>query len=239
MNQYKSSIQLKNLAKDKLMGKYGPAILAYFLLQLITNALSWFSNLMLPATIAGNILSTILSLVISIVGGVLSIGFTLFFLNMACGQPFVTSDLFYGFREQPNKCLILSLVFALINTLCLLPYQIFSIMFLRTNNVTWGILTMVTMAIGLLVYVPLTLAISQAYFLVLDFPNYSAGETLKKSISIMKGHKARLFYLQVSFLPLMILCLFTCCIGFLWLMPYMQMTMTLFFLDLMNPAKKD
>ncbi len=52
---------------------------------------------------------------------------------------------------------------------------------------------------------------------------------------MMKGHKRRLFRLELSFLPLMLLCVLSFGIGFLWLNPYMQMTYTCFFLDLMNP----
>ena len=51
---------------------------------------------------------------------------------------------------------------------------------------------------------------------------------------IMKGHRARLFYIQVSFLPLALLCMFTMGIGLLWLYPYMNSTLTHFYLDLMD-----
>ena len=44
----------------------------------------------------------------------------------------------------------------------------------------------------------------------------------------------RLFLLELGFLPPMLLCVLSLGIGFLWLEPYMQMTYTYFFLDLMN-----
>ena len=53
----------------------------------------------------------------------------------------------------------------------------------------------------------------------------------------MKGQRMRLFLLELGFLPLMLLCILSFGIGFLWLQPYMQMTHTCFFLDLMNPRK--
>ena len=53
----------------------------------------------------------------------------------------------------------------------------------------------------------------------------------------MKGNRKRLFLLELSFLPLMLLCILSFGIGFLWLEPYMQMTYTHFFLDLMNPRE--
>ena len=71
----------------------------------------------------------------------------------------------------------------------------------------------------------------QAYYLLLDFPQYNAMELMKLSFRIMKGHKWELFCLQMSFLPLGFLCLLSFGIGSLWLVPYMNMTQTLYFLD--------
>ena len=53
----------------------------------------------------------------------------------------------------------------------------------------------------------------------------------------MKGKKLRLLYLEFSFLPLLLLSILSFGIGLLWLQPYMQMTYTFFFLDLMNPRR--
>ena len=81
------------------------------------------------------------------------------------------------------------------------------------------------------------LVFSQCFYLMLDFPDYSAEQLLRSSMQVMRGHKGRLFYLHVSFLPLLLLALLSCGVGMLWIRPYMQMTYTCFFLDLMNPGK--
>ena len=54
----------------------------------------------------------------------------------------------------------------------------------------------------------------------------------------MKGHKGRLFYIGLSFIPLKLLAILSLGIGFLWVYPYQYMTQTLFFLDLMNPQEE-
>ena len=51
-------------------------------------------------------------------------------------------------------------------------------------------------------------------------------------------HKWELFCLQMSFLPLGFLCLLSFGIGTLWLVPYMNMTQTLYFLDLMQNERQ-
>lgn len=239
MNHYKSSTELKNLAKDKLTGKYGSAILVIFLVHVITFVVSNIISMVIPATTAGFFLNLVVTLAVSAILGVFNAGTALFFLNAACGQPYSLNNLLYGFREQTNKCLAISSVLALVSFVCLTPYQIFTTFYLHTLSLNWMMAALLSMAVGMVIYVPISLALSQSFYLILDYPSLTAMETLKMSIRVMKGHKGRLFYIQVSFLPLMLLCVFTCCIGFLWVIPYMQMTSTFFFLDLMNPAKYD
>ncbi len=51
-----------------------------------------------------------------------------------------------------------------------------------------------------------------------------------KSIKIMKGHKWELFVLGFSFLGWIVLSILTLGIGFLWLLPYMQVTFRIYYL---------
>ena len=66
---------------------------------------------------------------------------------------------------------------------------------------------------------------------MIDNDNLSALEALQKSARLMKGHKGRLFYIDISFLGLMILSIFSCYIGMLWIYPYIIMTEAFFYLD--------
>ena len=54
------------------------------------------------------------------------------------------------------------------------------------------------------------------------------------SRQIMKGHKGRLFYISISFLPLYLLGIFSFFIAFLWLLPYTNTVMANFYMDLMK-----
>lgn len=236
MNKYRSSAELKSLAKDKLAGKYSSAIIA----MVIVTGLPYLISYMLPTGgYVWTILSFVVSAIVSVIAGVLQFGLNFMFLNMACDQPFSSADIYYGFRNNLDKVVKVSIVQTAVSIIPLLPYQIFMLLYLNTQDLTWYILTMLTLAIGLVIYVPLSLGISQSYYLLLDFPDYSAKQILQTSCKIMKGNMGRLFYLQASFLPLMFLGCLSMMIGLLWIMPYMQMTQTLFFLDLMNPQKKD
>ena len=55
-------------------------------------------------------------------------------------------------------------------------------------------------------------------------------EALKASTHAMKGHIWQYLMLELSFVPLLFLSLFTLYIGLLWLMPYMQFTETAFYM---------
>ena len=245
--QYKTSSELKNAAKDSLTGKYGSSILIIFLSGLISFAAAFFISqlsVMTELSIYGisgqsnisvvSVIFFLISLVTSIVLGLLELGVNLFFLNIACGQTASISNLFYGFRTQSNKALAVSAAIVLLNNVCLTPYQEFMIQYLNTLQEKWLAAMLVSAVIGMIIYVPLSLSLSQSFYLLLDFPDRKARDILKLSMRLMKGQKRRLFYIQASFIPLMLLCVLTLGIGFLWLYPYMQMTYTHFFLDLMR-----
>ena len=84
----------------------------------------------------------------------------------------------------------------------------------------------------------LTLPFFPVFYMVLDFPDWSATTILKKSFEVMSGNKLRLFLLYVSFVPSFLLSIFTCCIPLIWVIPYMSMAETDFYLDMMSVRNK-
>ena len=251
MIQYISRAALKDKARDQMAGRYGNAILLSICRGLIVFSLSFavsmtFSMIVTVRVLMGGngdtslteyLLLTACTTLLSIFAGVFQTGITLFYLNTACNRPATIANLFYGFKYLFKKSLGISAVLILLNTACTLPFDICYFL-LRSEKgydaVTMAILCIVLMVIGMCIYIPLALGLSQSYYLLLDFPQYSATELMKLSFRIMKGHKWELFCLQLSFLPLGLLCLLSFGIGTLWLMPYMSMTQTLYFLDLMQ-----
>lgn len=251
MKQYKKSYELKNAAKDMLDGKYGGAVLILFLSFLISQAAQLFINMVASTTMntvyfttgsagAASAVSFLFDLVLlaaGIVLGAMNAGITLYFLNIACGQPFSIGNLFYGFRTDSQKILTIAGAISLCQAVCLWPGQYLARQYLDTKELQVLLYALAVMAAGLCVYIPVSLGIAMSFYLMLDFPQNSARQTLSLCWRVMKGHRGRLFYLELSFLPLMLLCVLSFGIGFLWLEPYMQMTYTCFFLDLMKPEE--
>ncbi|MBQ2802800.1 MAG: DUF975 family protein [Lachnospiraceae bacterium] len=252
MKQNYSIAQLKDTAKEKLTGKYGSAaLMEIFQNTLFISALLIFNTFLSlftlgfaasdgsVGTVIGFVIPYLANFCSSVLAGVMNTGIALFFLNAACGRTCATVNLLYGYQYLFQKSVTLSAVTVLINSICLLPYDIFTYQFQLTGSSQTAIAMVASLLIGMVIYTPISLALSQTYFLLLDFPSYSAKEILQLSIRIMKGRKKQLFVLQLSFLPIMLLGALTLGIGNLWINPYMMMTMALYFLHIMKPAEND
>lgn len=257
MKQYKSFSDLKNIAKDKLTGKYGNAMMVSTLMPLSFCFVVLFPLAMLtliPFIIiseigdlddASVVVFLLLCYLALIFGGILTsmfrLGITLFFLKTACKQHGKLSDLFFGFIWQLKKSFIYSVISSLMIHVIMLPFEFFLLAIIAGVRTTLTITAVIiSFILGMLIYLPLKLSLSQYYFLLLDFPKQKASELLKMSMHIMSGHKWRLLQLRLSFLPLQLLSVLSAGVGFLWVIPYQKMTYTLFFLDLMAPeVKKD
>lgn len=78
-------------------------------------------------------------------------------------------------------------------------------------------------------------AYSMAYYVKVDNPEYDWRQCIKGSKELMRGHKWQLFVLDLSFIGWAIVCLFTFGIGYLWLIPYMQVSRTQFYNSICPP----
>lgn len=76
------------------------------------------------------------------------------------------------------------------------------------------------------------LGYSMTFYILADEPELKAEEALRKSKAMMDGYKLKLFYLDLRFFLLAFLCILTLGIGFLWLIPYVNVTTALFYEDI-------
>ena len=242
---------LKNSAKTLMAGKYYFAIMTLIfsgMLTLLFNRFTYNLNSRICLTLMDMLnmsenspmiiaLSYVLPLVMSIVLGILQIGMCLFFLNIVTGRPFYTFDLLYGYLHEFGKSFRLSGVLTLLSFVCFLPFDILLDIYQSGYRMSAELLLILAslQLVLLLIYVPVSLALSQAFYVYLDYPDLSATEILKMSMKIMKGKKRQLFYVRLSFLPLFLLVLVTFGLGLFWFLPYYHVTMSLYYLDLMKP----
>jgi uncharacterized membrane protein len=76
------------------------------------------------------------------------------------------------------------------------------------------------------------LSYSMVFYIFADDKSLKPGELLRASKKMMDGYKEKLFYLCLRFLLLALLCILTLGIGFLWLVPYVHVTMAKFYEDI-------
>lgn len=137
---------------------------------------------------------------------VLGFGITILFLNlMQYGETPKLDNLFDGFKQYGHT----------LGTMLLMWVYI----------ILWS----------LLFYIP---GIIKSYsyamtpYILRDEPQLGADEVITRSMQMMRGHKMKLFLLDLSFIGWEILNILTLGIGSLWLIPYMQSSRAAFYLDL-------
>lgn len=246
MNRFKSSAELKASAREHMIGHYGTAMGATILMGLLIGLITMVAFLLTsPFGLVSMIIYQVIAFLISILAGLFTSGLTYLYLKLACGRPASVGDLFYGFRLCPDKALLIQGWITVITYLATLPQLVVSYrmsrILLQGNGLLYPEEAMelllplaLTTILAEVVSVMLSLLYGQAFYLLHDFPQYSAVELLKKSRRLMVHHKGRFFYLLVSFLPMLLLGVLSSGLALLWVLPYMQATQTEFFLDLIK-----
>ena len=236
MNFYKTTTQLKTEARGLMLEKYGTYIAALAFMELILIGITSVISFVLPAdTIWGTILEFVLSLIVDLIGAVFSLGLIHFTLNICRNQPYKVSDILHGFSSHPDKAIITCFLFGVAELVCLLPTILFGILFYITENMVLMLVTSVFLVIGMILVVIIHVTYDFMYYLMLDYPNATLKECFHYCGEVMKGHRVRLFYLRASFLPLYLLSILSMGIGFLFILPYENVAVAKFYLDVFHP----
>lgn len=110
---------------------------------------------------------------------------------------------------------------------------LFSCMSQMKTAIFVKLLTVVYVILGyILLIIPgimATYSYSMANFVLADNPDMTAREALRESKRIMKGHRWRLFCLEMSFIGLVLISILTVGIGFIWSVPYMNASYAAFY----------
>ena len=154
-------------------------------------------------------LASIASILIT---GPLALGLVMFYLPFARGGSPEVSALFSGF-DQFFKAIAAQILMSLFILL-------------------WMLLLIVPGIVAAYRY-------SMTFYLLHDHPDLGPLEAIRRSKEMMAGNKWKLFCLQWRFFGWALLCILTCGIGFLWLMPYMQVSQANFYDDLRGRRQKE
>ena len=217
---------LKGEARNALLGHIGTIVGANLLYSVITYGLSFLVSAFLPATLFGEVLAEIFSIILGILYGVLQYGLITIYMNLQYGQTAKVSDLFSGFHENSDKIILVEAYLVIIETLLLLPSL--AAYYLIPGDFGYGVYIALNALAGIIFfYIQLHYLLS--LYILLDFPDMEWRDVLKKSRTMMKGWKKRWFYVELSFLPLYLLSILTFGISAILVMGYEQATLAAFY----------
>ncbi len=225
---------IKGRARSALHGKYGVPMVCLMILVAVYIVVSSPFNysIMINQQRSSMIIYAIANILLFLVLFEAGIGFTYINLKIARNQRPAVSDLIYAFRNRPDRFISVFLVKEGIFFICLLPS--FIMMFMPVTGDTFAAYTAigaVLSAIGCIVGVILTVRFTLTELLMIDHPEYSGMDALRKSMSLMKGRNGSMIYIYASFIGYSMLCILSFNIGFLWVVPYMSESVCCFYLD--------
>ena len=139
-----------------------------------------------------------------IISGPFALGLSYFSLSISRNQDPKLENIFKGFNNFGTAlaAYLLMLLFTLL----------------------WTLLLIIPGIIAIISY-------SMTFYILADDNSIGAMDAIDKSKKMMDGYKLKYFYLGLRFFGLGLLCILTLGIGFLWLMPYMQVSMAKFYDD--------
>jgi len=200
-------------ARETLQGNWGIAVGFSFLYIMLTQLCQLpmqfmqIIGMLLPEEL--RIIFTIIIVVLMVVviyaiSGALQLGQSRFFLDVVRGEMLGIGRLFYGFK------------------------------YFKKAACTYLLMLLIIMLWTLLLIIPGIMAsfsYGMTFYVLADNPDMSTLEVLAFSKKIMYGNRFKLFMLGLRFIGWSILSIFTCYIGFLWLMPYMSTSFAAFYED--------
>ena len=246
-----SSKELKKRAKQKLIGNYGLCVGAQLIVGAIMSVIfiMVFFAVLVSAFLSAGLVPgagvhmkefTMILIIVGIVTVLMLIIASLFtpgmfkmFLNISGDRPANISDLLYGFKNKPHKFIGLNIIIFLMMMIWAFPYYTVLAVAVVTNYipvmVVLLIITYVLMLGGIMVT---SLYVSQAMFIFVEAPDKGVFQCIRESARLMDGNKGNLFYINLSFIGLMLLGYFSFGIAYLWIYPYMYATYTEYYKEL-------
>lgn len=231
-------------ARASLRGRWGLAIGAVLIYYLVVMGISMVGQVI---PFVGAMLGSL------IIGGPLALGLCAFTLAFARGQEVEIGQLFHGFRHWAAALgayawmMLFIVLWALTS---LLPFVILGALYAAGNPSlrqffggedgprallsVWPLAVM--FALGGLSYIVTLTIVSLRYaftmYALWDDPAGGPRAALRRSIELTRGRKGKLFLFYLRFFGWSLLALLTCGIGYLWLLPYLLISMAHFYDDL-------
>lgn len=177
-------------------------------------------------------INEVIAIVMSLLTNLFTTGFIYVCSKISYGREVAVRDMFYVFKHNPDKVLILTFLTTLISLVFTLPAQIIQFVLPSTESGKNFLIWAVCYAVGMIASVVFDMMFAMVYLIYLDDIEVPVLDCMKQSAKMMRGNKWRLFYMQLSFVGYACLALLSCGIGLLWMMPYVNVSIVNFYRDL-------
>ena len=233
------SSDFRTEARKKLQGKWGKAVCIFLAYSVIFFLLGFIEGLF-PDSMEP--IFSIISLVIEVP---LAFGFIFAFVKLYNDENVKSFDfLSLGFSNFAKSWkislqilvkMIVPIILVIISY-ALIVFGVFGsanvALYSSSTTAGFGALTIIGF---ILLIVSMIWATTKSYYyqlsylVAVDNSDLTAKEIVEKSAELMTGNRAKLFFLQLSFIGWAILALIPFCIGYLWLAPYVQFSIIAFY----------
>ena len=239
MNHFLSTKKLKQISRGQLIGKYKITVLSYLIAYMFSYLILYFATSDANTTTLETLLNYAINFIVTLIGGIFTFGQCHLYLRISREDNCSIDDLWYGFKNFPDKAIGIQFVFSITELLCSIPLNVTYSLFATTKNVSYAI----PLAVCLILYAVITIMVNliffQAFYLLNDHPDWKVSDLLKESSRLMKGHKFRLFYTHLSFCGVMLLGIISLGFGLFWVVCYNQMVSANFYENLNGNLKTE
>ncbi len=236
--------QIKGNAREVLLPSLGLPVAVTVLATVFKNFILLLASLPIAATgTAAFITYEFAFFVSSLLIALAEVGICKFYLTLSTKRRTSSlTDLVYGFRNAPDRTVMVALTLTIIEAVCMSPYVIYSCFFMpAVTQQNMYLLLLFTSVISLvceLLCFLFTIPFALSYFIIIDMPELSPLKVLKMSCRLMRKRGFAYIGFCISFFPLMLVAFLSFGIGNLWLTPYMQAGFAEFYMDAVERHSK-
>ena len=204
MNIQKSLAQIKASARGHLTGNYGIAASCAFVFLVISTILQFFSfsfNYMLNTS--GFFIVSICTIIISIVQLKLRFGISNFILKLICKKHPGVSDMFQMTSNANSQSTSLAITISFKRMLCAIPF-LTALAYTDIRVFQNQLLALALLLVGIIGLILIEIKYSTTFFIINDIPDSTYIQTTLLSKWLIKDNMMKLFWLKLSFVPLLI-----------------------------------
>ncbi len=175
-----------------------------------------------------------LNIVMDTLFSVLELGKANFYLKYSLSKDYSYADMWYGFKSQPDKTLLVGFIMALISRICFMPYVLYVNLFVeKISKIALLKIGVIYICCAFLFFI-ISIFFTQSYYVLCDIPKAKALQSMRLSARLIGKNFWRYIGLQISLIPVRLLGVLSFGIAFLWISPYIETCKALFYSDMVK-----